>query len=99
MMSSYTIGPKDFALEPVHSKELAGGTPRRKRFAINQDMFRGKRGAKREIVLINAAPALVACGQAKTLKEGYTEAGKAIDSGAAYEKLEKLVELTKQFSS
>ena len=97
-VSSYTIGPKDFSLDPVHSKELAGGTPE-ENASIIQDMFRGKRGAKREIVLLNAAPALVACGQAKTLKEGYTEAAKALDSGAAYEKLEKLVQLTKQFSS
>ncbi|MCG8649270.1 MAG: hypothetical protein MI861_05530, partial [Pirellulales bacterium] len=85
-------------LEPVSPKELTGGTPE-DNASIIQDILRGKRNPKREIVLINAAPAFVACGQSKTLKEGYEEAGRSVDSGAACEKLEKLVQFTKQFAS
>ena len=97
-VSSYTISPKDFGLDPVNPKELTGGTPQNNA-SIIQDLLRGKRSAKREIVLLNAAPAFVACGRAKTLKEGYEKAGETVDSGAAHEKLDKLVQFTKQFSS
>lgn len=95
-VSGYTIGPSDFDLEPVHPKDLKGGDPK-DNAAIIQDILRGKRNAKREIALINAAPAFVACERAKTLREGYEEAKRTVDSGAAQEKLEKLIRYTQQF--
>jgi len=95
-VSSYTISPKDFELEPVRPKELKGGDPK-DNATIIQDILRGKKSAKREIALINAAPAFVACERAKTLKEGYEEAKRTVDSGAAQEKLEKLIQYTQQF--
>jgi len=95
-VSSYTISPKDFDLEPVRPKELKGGDPK-DNATIIQDILRGKKSAKREIALINAAPAFVACERAKTLKEGYEEAKRTVDSGAAQEKLEKLIQYTQQF--
>ncbi|MDT7041340.1 anthranilate phosphoribosyltransferase [Candidatus Nitronereus thalassa] len=94
-VSSYHISPKDFGLEKVSPKELTGGTPEQNARLI-EDIFRGRRNAKREIVLVNAAPAFVASGKAKTLKEGYDRAAEVIDSGAAQEKLEKLVAFTNQ---
>ena len=97
-VSSYTISPKDFELDPVRPQELKGGDPK-DNATIIQDILRGKKGAKREIALINAAPAFVACDRAKTLKEGYLEAKRIVDSGAAQEKLEKLIQYTQQFSS
>jgi len=97
LVSSYTISPRDFELELVHPKELKGGDPK-ENATIIQDILRGKRNAKREIALINAAPAFVACDRAKTLKEGYEVAKRAVDSGAAQEKLEKLIQYTQQFS-
>ena len=98
LVSSYTIGPQDFELQPVHPKEMKGGDSNDNAATI-QDILRGKRNAKREIVLMNAAPAFVACHQAKNLKEGYEVARQTIDSGAAQEKLEKLIDYTNQFSS
>jgi anthranilate phosphoribosyltransferase len=61
---------------------------------ILRDILQGRRGPKRDVVCLNTAPALVAGGFAKTLHEGYQQAAKVIDSGAAAQKLEKLVEFT-----
>jgi anthranilate phosphoribosyltransferase len=97
-VSNYHISPKDFGLEKVNPKELTGGTPEQNAGLI-EDIFRGRRNAKREIVLVNAAPAFVASGKAKTLKEGYDRAAEVIDSGGAQEKLEKLVAFTNQGSA
>ena len=97
-VSSYDVDPKDFDLERVPPKELKGGTPE-DNASIIQDILRGRSGPKRQIVLMNAAPAFVACGRAKTLKEGFEVAGRIVDSGAAYEKLEKLISFTRQYSS
>ena len=96
-VSSYHISPQDFGLEKISPKELTGGTPQQNADII-EDLLKGRRNAKREIVLANAAPAFVATGKAKTLKEGYNQAKKVLDSGAAYEKLEKLAAFTNEGS-
>ena len=98
LVSSYEIEPKDFGLEPVPLSALKGGSPQENAFII-QDILRGRQGPKREIVLMNAAPAFVACGQATTLQEGYDLAAQTLDSGAAWEKLEKLINFTSSSSS
>ena len=97
-VASYTISPDDFGLKPVSPKDLLGGTPA-DNAKIILDIFRGRHNPKREIVLMNAAPALIAAGQANTLREAYEEAVKAVDGGAAYEKLEKLIAWTKKVGS
>ncbi|WP_447971521.1 anthranilate phosphoribosyltransferase [Nitrospira sp. M1] len=94
-VSSYTISPIDFDLSVVKSQELAGGTPE-DNATIIQQILRGRKGPKRDIVLLNAAPAFVACGKAKTLNEGFQQATTVLESGAAYEKLEKLIQYTQQ---
>jgi len=96
-VSSYHISPQDFGLEKISPKELTGGTPQQNADII-EDLLKGRRNAKREIVLVNAAPAFVATGKAKTLKEGYEQAEKVLSSGAAHEKLEKLVAFTSEHS-
>ncbi len=94
-ISSYHVSPKDFGLEKVNPKELTGGTPEHNA-AIIKDVLKGRRNPKRDIVLVNAAPAFVASGKAKTLKEGYERASEVLDSGAAQEKFEQLVKFTNQ---
>lgn len=90
---SYSIGPEDFGLHPVPSQELLGGNPG-DNARIILDIFRGRRGPKRDIVLMNAAPAFIACRKAASLQEGFEEAARVVDNGAAYEKLEKLIAFT-----
>ena len=88
-ISSYHLAPEDFGLTRVSPKELLGGTPE-DNAAIIMDILKGHRSAKRDVVLMNAAPAFVACGKAKTLKDGYAQAASVLESGTAYEKFQKL---------
>lgn len=97
-VSSYHVGPENFGLTQVHPAELKGGTPKENAVMI-QDVLKGHRHARRDVVLMNAAPAFVACGKATTLKEGYNQATAALDSGAAYEKFEKLTMFSNRVTS
>jgi len=72
---------------------LAGGSPQ-DNAKITREILRGHKGPKRDIVCLNAAPAFVACGKAKTLQEGLALAARAVESGAAMDKLEKLIAFT-----
>lgn len=92
-VSSYFCEPRDFGLARSPMKELLGGTAT-DNAAICREILEGRKGAKRNIVCLNAAPALVGGGHAKTLQEGFLEAGRVIDCGAAMEKLERLIEYT-----
>jgi anthranilate phosphoribosyltransferase len=93
-VASYVVRPEDFGLQPASPKDLIGGTPE-DNAKIIQDILQGVRGPKRDIVLINAAPAFVACNKATSLKNGFEEAGRILDSGAPFEKLEQLIAYTK----
>ncbi len=84
------IGPEDAGLSWAPLSALAGGTAAENAAALQQ-MLAGAAGAYRDIVLINAAAALVVGGKAKDLRAGAQLAADAIDSGAATAKLEKLV--------
>ncbi len=93
VVSSFFITPEEFGLRRVPLKELAGGTAE-ENARITKEIVNGAKGAKRDIVRLNAAPALVAGRKAKTIQEGCQLAGKVLDSGAAAEKLERLIEFT-----
>ena len=97
-VASYVVRPEDFGLQPVHAKELLGGNPE-DNAKIIQDILRGSLGPKRDIVLMNAAPALVACNKATTLKTAFEEAGRILDSGAPFEKLEQLISYSKELAA
>jgi anthranilate phosphoribosyltransferase len=90
VLSNYVLSPSEFGLTRVSPKELAGGTPQ-DNAAITKDILNGRKGPKRDVVCLNAAPALVAGHKAKTLQDGFKLAGHTIDSGAAAEKLARLV--------
>lgn len=93
VVSSYFISPEEFDLPRTPRKEIAGGLPE-DNARIARDILRGRKGPKRDIVCLNAAAAMVVGGKAKTLKEGFRLALQTIDSGAAAEKLERLVAYT-----
>jgi anthranilate phosphoribosyltransferase len=90
VLSSYVLTPQEFGLNHVAPKELAGGLPHDNAL-ITREILQGRRGPKRNIVCLNAAPALVAGRKARTLQEGFRLAAEVIDSGAAAEKLAQLV--------
>jgi anthranilate phosphoribosyltransferase len=93
ILSNYLLDPEEFGLTRVSAKQLAGGTPH-ENAAITRDLLQGRKGPKRDIVCLNAAPALVAGRKASNLQEGFILAGQAIDSGAAAEKLDRLIAFT-----
>ena len=63
---------------------------------ITRGILEGKiTGPKRDIVLINAAASLLAANRCADLGEGLRQSAAAIDSGAALDKLEKLVAFSK----
>ena len=84
------IRPEELGLKPARAEDLCGGG-RQKNSGILVDILKGKeKGAKREIVLLNAAAGLLLGNKAKNLREGIEVAAQLIDSGRAYEKLEQL---------
>ena len=93
VLSNYLLDPTEFGLALVPAKQLAGGTPQ-ENAAIVRDILRGRKGPKRDIVCLNAAPALVAGRKAVSLHDGFLLAGRALDSGAAAEKLARLIAFT-----
>lgn len=93
VVSSYFTAPEEFGLPRTPRKEIAGGLPE-DNARIMHDILRGRKGPKRDIVCLNAAAAMVVGGKAKTLQDGFRLAQQTIDSGAAAEKLERLIAYT-----
>lgn len=89
-----TIEPEKHAIPLATLKDIQGGDAAFNALAI-QKLLNGEHSAYRDIVLINAASALVMCGKAATLDTGLVQAAASIDSGAAKNKLEQLIKVTK----
>lgn len=83
--------PEDFGVDPASAADLGGGDREVNR-QIAMAVLAGERGARRDIVLVNAAAALVAAGVAADLREGMLRAAESVDSGAARDKLARLAE-------
>jgi anthranilate phosphoribosyltransferase len=90
---TYMIKPEDFGFSRHMLSDIAGGTVQ-ENAAIIKEVLGGKKGPRRDIVVLNAGFAIAASGIARDPKEGISMAQKAIDKGKAMEKLEKLVEKT-----
>ena len=88
-VNTYTLNPTELGIPTAHPNDLRGGTPE-ENAKITLDILRGEKGPKRDIVLLNAAAAVVAGGKAKDITAGLAVAEESIDSGQALEKLERL---------
>jgi anthranilate phosphoribosyltransferase len=86
---SFYVNPQELGLDLAAPADLKGGDA-----AANAEatlaVLRGEAGPHRDIVVLNAAAALVVAGKAATLREGLPMAAASIDSGAAMKKLEAL---------
>lgn len=87
---SYTIKPEDFGFERCTREDLSGGTPE-ENAEITRGILKGEKGHRRNAVLMNAGAALYIGGKAESMKEGVRLAEEIIDSGKAYETLEKMI--------
>ena len=88
------IDPLDLGVERCDPQELRGGSAEENAAKI-RGVFDGANGAPRAAILLNAAGAIAAGGHASDLAEGYALAREALDSGAAAERLEKLVRFSR----
>lgn len=95
LIRSYDLDPVDFFGEYADPSELKGGDAALNG-AITTAILRGEKGARRNIILINSAAALVAADAAQNLEDGIKKAEESIDSGRAMEKLEQLARFTQE---
>ncbi|MFZ0242001.1 MAG: anthranilate phosphoribosyltransferase [Desulfobacterales bacterium] len=92
---TYDISPEQFFGEAANPREMAGGQPAQNA-EITRRILAGEKGARRHVVLLNSAAALVAAGKAPDLTAGIRLGEEAIDSGAAAAKLAALATYTKE---
>lgn len=93
-VSRYVITPDDFGVSRASLNALCGGAPA-ENAAIIREIFGGEPGPRRDVVIVNAAAALVACELAGDFREAAQLAAGAISSGAAAEKLAALAAFSK----
>jgi anthranilate phosphoribosyltransferase len=87
------VEPGQFGLAKAELQDVAGGTPEQSA-AVTHAVFEGERGARRDLVLLNAGAAIYVGGRAESLEEGVAKAAEAIDTGEATVLLERLVAAT-----
>jgi anthranilate phosphoribosyltransferase len=89
----YAVTPEDFGIKRASLEAIRGGSPA-ENAAILQAIFAGEAGPRRDIVVINAAAALVAASVADNFKEATELAARTLSTGAAQEKLSELKRFT-----
>ena len=98
VVRSSTVRPEDFGLPRASIQDLRGGDRAENALIIRQ-VLAGEAGPRRDIVLMNAAAALMVGGRARDFKEGVALAARSIDSGAAAAKLAGLVALSQRLAN
>ncbi len=94
---SYTVAPEDFGFSRASLDDVRGGDAETNA-TITRSILSGADGPRRAVVLLNAAAALVASDLADDLADGIKLAAKAIDSGAAAERLERMAAVSRRFA-
>lgn len=94
-VKTYTFDPTTLGIPKTTEASLQGGTPE-VNAGITKSILSGDKGPKRDIVLLNAAAAIVAGGKADNFEQGLEIAAHSIDSGQAMEKLEGLKSVSNQ---
>ncbi len=93
-VSQTVITPEDAGLKPCSLEDLKGGGPA-ENARITLDILSGKKGPRRDMVLLNAGAAIFLAGKAPSLREGVGIARDTIDSGRAMDKLKALISASK----
>jgi anthranilate phosphoribosyltransferase len=88
---TFTVAPADAGLATASLDALLGGDPQANA-AIAREVLAGGKGPKRDVVLLNAAAALVVAGRAKDLRDGVGQAAAAVDDGRARRLLDRVKE-------
>lgn len=93
----WTVDPAEVGLVAAPIERIAGGSPE-ENAEVTRTVLAGETGPAREVTLLNAAAAIALGGLADDLSAGIERAANAIDSGAAGEKLEQLIDFTTRLS-
>ncbi len=94
---TYSISPEDFGLPRASLADLKGGTVEQNA-ALLRSILSGAAGPARDVVLLNAAAALLAGDRVDSLQEGLDLARDALERGQALAKLEHLVKFTQSLT-
>lgn len=92
-VDTYDLNPEDYGFKLVNKSEIVGGDSRENADII-LSILKGERGAKRDIVVLNAAAALYVGKAADNIQSGIKLAEEIIDSGKALNKLNELVDFS-----
>jgi anthranilate phosphoribosyltransferase len=90
-LRTFTVTPEDAGLATAPLDALRGGGPE-ENARIARDVLSGAPGPRRDVVLLNAAAALVVAGRASDLRDGVRQAAAALDDGRAGAFLDRLRE-------
>jgi anthranilate phosphoribosyltransferase len=90
-IDSYELTPEQAGLEPVENGAVGAGSPAQNAEVVRR-IFSGAAGPERSMAMLNAGAALYVGGRADSIADGVAEAERAVDSGAAAELLERLIE-------
>jgi anthranilate phosphoribosyltransferase len=91
IMNKGTLHPEEVGLQKFPNSAIKGGDSKRNAEILLQ-VLKGEEGAFRDTVLLNAGLAIFTSGLTSSITNGIIKAKESIDSGAAYEKLVKLIE-------
>ena len=92
----YEVTPEEFGIKRARLEDISGGDAEANATII-RDVLAGKKSPRRDVVLLNAAAALVAAGRADHLGNALPAAAQSIDSGNAAAKLEALAQFTSTY--
>ena len=92
-ISPYVVTPENFGFKRRTISEVTGGYPEDNK-TIALEILNGKKGAGRDMVILNAGFAIAASDDSISIEEGIKRAQESLDSGKALKKLEQLIEIT-----
>lgn len=92
-VTEYMMEPEQLGLKRCALEELHGGSALESA-GIVRSVLQGKKGAVRDVVLLNSGAALYVSGKADTIEQGMRLAAQSVDTGKALEKLDQLVQMT-----
>ncbi len=92
-ISTQIVAPEDFGFKRAKPEDLVGGNAA-ENAAILINILHGETGPKRDATVLNAALAIVCAGLASSMQEGIQRAQESIDSGAAMQKLQALIQFS-----
>jgi anthranilate phosphoribosyltransferase len=93
VVRTYEVTPEEFGIKRSGLEAISGGDAA-ENAAIIREVLCGKKSARQDVVLLNAAAALIAAGRADHFRDALPLAAKSIDSGAAASKLDTLIRFT-----